>query len=48
MAKKRAKKTKETAKRVDKRNKTGQFMKGTKGGPGRKKGDVKDVAIQRW
>ena len=46
MVKKRAKKTKEKDKRVDKRNKTGQFMKGTRGGPGRKKGDVKDVLFK--
>jgi len=46
MGKKRVKKTKETAKRVDKRSKTGQFMRGTKGGPGRKKGNVKDLLFK--
>lgn len=40
------KKTVKKGKRVDKRNKTGQFMKGTKGGPGRKKGNVKDLLFK--
>jgi len=43
MAKKRVNKTKEKGKRVDKRSKTGQFVKGTGGGPGRKKGNVEDL-----
>lgn len=46
MAKKRAKKTKETAERADKRNKAGQYAKGHRGGPGRKRGDVKDLLFK--
>lgn len=43
MVKKTVKKAKEKDKKVDKRDKHGRFKKGTKGGPGRRPGEPKDV-----
>ena len=34
--------------KVEKRDKKGRYTKGTGGGPGRKKGDPKDLGMWRW